>query len=805
LNNKILVSTLLIALLIAGIPLAFAHNQDLTSNPNVWGAPDPSTLVIDTIGEPESLDPAWIYDTASAEVAFNVYDTLVFFDKDYEVSGGLYQAGQTSEFIPVLAKSWNIKAINEISPAPNNLHWIERATFEIRLTNSTGQPITFHNGDILTIEDVEYSFERWMVQDRAGGPLWMIIIWLLGDYYSYDPDTDPNFGLKIDQAIQHNATHVWMNMVLPAPEKTFLQILGQSWSGIVDKAWVISHGGLDIASVSGGWSNWEYIYDSAQGWHDPPVSELEDVMMGTGPYKLVTWNKGVSYSVTKHQNYWGGWPAPKDWHQTGTDPEQLPSYLTNVVWNYMPDFATRRPRFLDGTTDMSAVDRQYRDQVLGQPGLRGWYGTAPPENLLILSTTGGFFTQDINTVGGTNPYAPSWLAPGTFSTAGIPPDLFNDANVRKGFAYAFDYDSWLSAAFLGEGAHPADPIIPGLSYDNVAQSKPYWNTTLAKYYLRLAWGGVDSRSGVPGKPVKPEDPAKVTPGALWNGGMKFMVAYNTGNVARQTAAEMFTNQVNGLGNANFQMMPPQAVPWGGQLLPDIVQKKVPIFMIGWLADYPDPDNFAFPFMHSLGTFSGYQNYNNTHVDDLIMAGAQTPDDTLAYSGQLDYADPRPFMNNVPGTNIPGDLRWPRRSIYYELQAIYAIDDIPSLTLVTAAGRHWERDWIRGWYYNAIYPGQYLYDIWKAQTHLGDANNDGLVDVGDLGVISDHWGGPPAGASGYAVFADLAGAGGATSGSLSGPTKANGDPHGIPDGVVNIIDVSIVNAYYDGPPVGTLHP
>jgi peptide/nickel transport system substrate-binding protein len=798
-NNKILVSTLLIVLLIAGIPLAFAHNQDLTANPNIWGAPDPSTLVIDTIGEPESLDPAWIYDTASAEVAFNVYDTLMFFSKNYQVSGGLYQAGQTSEFVPVLAKSWKSEVINQVSP--EGLTWVKRITFEIRLTftNTSGTfPVKFSNGGTLTTEDVEYSFERWMVQDRDGGPLWMYMIWMLGDYYAYDPVTEPDFGKMIDHAVQRNATHVWMNMVLPAPDKTFFQILGQSWSGIVNKAWVQSHNGLNITKVQNGWANWTYIYDT---WHNPSISEIEDVMMGTGPYKLVVWNKGTSYSVERFPGYWGGWPSPKKYGST----ERLPSYISTVVWNLLPDFATRRPRFIAGTTDMTSVDRQYRDQVLGQPGVRGWYGVSPPENLLVLSATGGFFTFDINTAGGTNPYAPSWLSPGTFSTAGIPPNIFNDANVRKGFAFAFDYDGWLSAAYLGEGEHPADPIIPGLSYDNVAQEAPTYNTTKATYYLKLAWGGVDSRSGVAGVPVKPEDPSKVTAGNLWTGGMKFRIVYNTGNVARQTAAEMFTNQVNGLGNANFQLQPPLAVPWGSQLLPDIIQLKVPIFMIGWLADYPDPDNFAFPFMHSLGTFSQWQGYSNAHVDALIEQGAQTADDVAAYAGQLDQPDPRPFMNNNPGTNIPGDTRWPRRSIYYELQAIYAIDDIPSVTLVTAAGRHWERDWVRGWYYNAIYPGQYIYDIWKAETHLCDANDDGLVDVGDLGVISAHWGGPPAGSLGYAVFSDLAGGSGATTGSLSGPTKADGSPHGIPDGVVNIIDVSIVNAFYDGPPVGTLHP
>ena len=42
---------------------------------------NPDTLVVAHIGEPESLDPAWMYDTSSAAVAYNVYEGLVAFDR----------------------------------------------------------------------------------------------------------------------------------------------------------------------------------------------------------------------------------------------------------------------------------------------------------------------------------------------------------------------------------------------------------------------------------------------------------------------------------------------------------------------------------------------------------------------------------------------------------------------------------------------------------------------------------------------------------------------------------------------------
>lgn len=60
---------------------------------------NPDTITYATIGDPESLDPSWAYDTASGTVIFNVYETLLFLKKD-----------STTEFVPMLATSWDISS-----------------------------------------------------------------------------------------------------------------------------------------------------------------------------------------------------------------------------------------------------------------------------------------------------------------------------------------------------------------------------------------------------------------------------------------------------------------------------------------------------------------------------------------------------------------------------------------------------------------------------------------------------------------------------------------------------------------------
>jgi peptide/nickel transport system substrate-binding protein len=320
----------------------------------------------------------------------------------------------------------------------------------------------------------------------------------------------------------------------------------------------------------------------------------------------------------------------------------------------------------------------------------------------------------------------------------------------------------------------------------VEQAGPVFNLTKAEEYLKAAWVG------------HPDDNLGTPEGALWDNGMTMEVLYNEGNVARETAATMIATTINSL-NPKFHLTT-RAVAWGSTYLPQMVAGMLPNFIIGWLLDYPDADNFAFPFMHTYGTFSHWQHYSNARVDALIEAGALIPDDTAAYNGELDYPDPRPYFND-PGA-IPPDTRWPRRSIYYELQAIYN-EDRPGFCLAQVIGRSWQQAWNRGWYYNPIFPAAYWYQRWKAVTHFGDANNDGAVNLFDGATVSTSWTKPspvsPLGPKGYLLRADINGGTAGTTGSESGTVIA------IPDGKVSVADAALVSAYWDGPPKGPSHP
>jgi peptide/nickel transport system substrate-binding protein len=751
-NKKILLSTLFAFLLLNVIPMAFA----LPLKPAPY---DPNTLILDSIGEPETVDPAWGYDTASSDVIQNVYETLAWYKVDR--TRGPYAAGLVDQFVGMVAKSWTYVDISDYTNLGVTIK--NRFYFEIR----TGIP--FHRGwGTLSTEDVEYSFEREMVQDRDGGPQWMLYEYLLNAYGASSPDDDADWGAKIDHSVQRNSTHVWFNMASDFPALTVMQINAYC-GGIVSKAWASSIGDFDGIWAAG----WQTIWDT---WHNPPTSYIEydeadaaTKPVGTGPYQFSYWNHGSSWSITKFDAYWDLWPS-KVYEDLGSGtPNRISGYLTTITWYLYTQWTTRRPRLLAGDSDFADVDRLYRDQVLGQPGIRCFYPIS------VLAVTGYFFTFDITT---TSPYVPTFYPSGQFGLNGIPADIFNDLNVRKGFAYAFDYNSWLTNVYLGEGWQPPEAVIRGLAYnrrnsENTYFTDPlyapsfdeedptllgppykyYYSLTKATYHLKLAWGGVDANSNGVIDPVN--EPGDVE-GALWTGGMKFVIVYNTGNVARQLAAEMITNKINSLGNPNFQLQPPFAAAWGSVMLPQMVNGELPIFLIGWAADYPDPHNFVHPFYHPDGTFSAWQKYNDPTMKSLIETGIATPDG-------------------------------PARSAIYQQIQERAVNEAPSVMVVQALGRHYERDLTVGWYYHPI-AQDYFYHFYKGKSEQGDATWDGIEDIADKGFIASHWTGAPG--TTYNPSGDISGGTGGTLGSESGLVL------GIHDGRVNIVDMAVLNANWD---------
>jgi peptide/nickel transport system substrate-binding protein len=462
-----------------------------------------------TIADVDSLDPAWGYDAASGEQMQYIYEPLVFYDGTH-----------IDQFVPVLATEW--------SASPDG----KTIRFKIR------QGVKFQNGDDLTPEDVEYSFERAMVQDREGGPSWMFYTTLLGLGGSRNDDGNIRVTFdQIDKAVEVDGDWVQFNLVVPHPALAFYQILCGPWASIVDKKWCIANG------------EWDGTEETWQDHNNPGKADsyLYNHTNGTGPWKLELWDPGVQVRLVRNDEYWRE-PAPFD----------------RVITQVVAEWTSRKAALLSGDADCVSVPRDYISELEGIPDLNVY------KNLPELIVDGFLFNMDISS---DSPY----IGTGALDGNGIPTDLFSDINVRKGFCYAFDYATYIKDALQGEGEQRGSPIIEGLPFYNPNASMYSYDLEKAADYLKLAWNGT-----------------------VWDKGFRFTLIYNTGDVTRKTACQILADALSKMNN-KFQVSV-LSMQWN--LLEMIKSRTMPMFQVGWLADYPDPDDFVVPYMASWGFLGG---------------------------------------------------------------------------------------------------------------------------------------------------------------------------------------------------------
>ncbi len=570
-----LLVALLAFILIATLLPACAAEEEAPEQPELK---NPGTFIYATIGPWDSLDPAYAYDTASGEILQAVYEPLL----------SNWDTESTTEYAPILATEWTVSA--------------DGKTYRFKIREG----VKFHNGNELTPEDVEYSIERGMVQDYGAGPQWMLFEPLFGTDTQTSRTEDGLIPLE-DIKSKVEVDGQWVQFNLASPYEPFLQILSQPWGSIVDKEWCIENG------------DWDGTQASYEELNDPPSggSPLQEIMNGTGPFKLERFESGVETVMIRNDNYW-----------------REPANLERVIIKVVDEWTTRRLMLEAGDADIVDVPRAHIDELEDVVNLTVYKDLPGLQNVAM------FFQFNISEES-------TMVGSGELDGAGIPLDFFSDPDVRKGFAYAFDYETFLSDAYMNEAQQTGSPICEGLSYYD--PNAPRYSLDLAKAeeHLQKAWGG-----------------------EVWEKGFTFTIAYNAGNLQRKTACEILQENLFSI-NEKFTVLI-QVMQWP-TLLRGMYSSLVPMFQIGWIADYPDAHNFIFPFMHSNGTFSGWQNYSNAEVDALISQA------------------------------ISAESPAERESLYRQLDQLY-YEDVPSVIEAQVLGRRYFRDWITGFYFNPVIPG-----------------------------------------------------------------------------------------------------
>ena len=348
--------------------------------------------------------------------------------------------------------------------------------------------------------------------------------------------------------------------------------------------------------------------------HEP----LQKITNGTNAYKMKAWEANVQFVFERFDGYWG--PKPK---------------LKTAIIKYVKEWSTRKLMLMNGDADRVRVDLQYIPEVKKLKGLKLY-------QVPQLSVSMALFVQKINPMGNPN------IGSGKLDGKGIPPDFFSDINVRKAFQHAFDRETYKNDVFNGLVIMPTSPNIEGLAFH---KDVPIYEFDLEKAaaFMKKAWGG-----------------------QAWAKGFKMIITHNTGNEMREAAAMILAENIMSL-NPKFKIEV-RNVEWKDYLV-KYRNYMYPLFLIGWGADYADPHNFMYTFMHSRGVYGRYMAYQNDEVDKLSEDGIAT----------IDPAE--------------------RKVIYSRLQDLWYSEAI-GIPLYQQIGVRVYRDWVKGFVPNAMLTDAY---------------------------------------------------------------------------------------------------
>jgi peptide/nickel transport system substrate-binding protein len=611
------------------------------------------TLVFLSIGDPETFDPSWTYETTGSALQSNVYEGPIWFDRE-----------KTDSFVPVLATDWSVDDSGTVY------------TFTIR------EGVTFHAGGTLEAHDVAYSFQRGLLQDRIDGPHWMSHDAFFGTSTMEDTALTVATGKEaladlseqelvaacelVTSAVVADDAARTVTYTLRAPTPWFLAMLAQPFLGATyDQEWMAEQG------------DWDGSCDNWLPFHDPAAEDsiLFNQANGTGPYKLDHWTPTEEIVLTANENYWRAEGDPI-WEGGPSGVAKVKTFILKPV----DEWGTRLAQLEAGDADWIYAPNQYYAQMEdltgttcqadgtcegGGPGwVQAWIGLPEP------AMTPAQFNWNINVEGG-SPFVGS----GALDGSGIPADFFSDIHVRKAFNYCFDFDAMVTDALGGEGFQAQGPIIKGMMGYREGED-PLYSYDPAKCEEEFKLADVD-KDGIPAG----EDEDDV-----WNTGFYFQIGYNTGNDTRRLASEILKAGIEG-ANEKFSIAV-VGMPWP-VLLNSRRAQKLPIYVGGWLEDFHDPHNWVHPFLHSDGAYGRVIN--------------MPPELAAEYDAAI--AEAASFSD----TEV-------RRPLYEALQ-LKAQEDAVVIWMYQAIVRDYFQPWVKGWYYNPAYPEEtytYIYALSKGE-------------------------------------------------------------------------------------------
>jgi len=328
---------------------------------------NPGVLIHALGGEPEGLDPARVDEGGRGARAII---------QSYETLVDIPPDG--AELVPGLA--------TEVPTIENGLVSEDGLTYTFPLREG----VTFHDGTEMTADDVLFSWERVMTMDLPESQAFK----LTDSIASMRVVDDYTFEVTLNEPLS-----LWLTTVVYSTP-----------AAIVSQDAVEANGGV----VAG-----------------EPNEFMDTNMVGTGPYELVNWERGVRLEFEAFEDYWDGAPA------------------LDATWEVVTDNSVGVLGMQAGDYDIIEPTPQFVEELQGT------------ENVCFDES--GYLLEPLHLAFNLN------IDPATLPDSDtIPADFFWDKRVRQAFNYAFDYEGYINGVLGGFGAIPTYLPPPVLGYDENA-------------------------------------------------------------------------------------------------------------------------------------------------------------------------------------------------------------------------------------------------------------------------------------------------------------------------------------------------
>lgn len=502
--------------------------------------PNPGVInVVENVaGGPFSFDPQIDYESVGFEVVSNIFATLI-----------IYNGSSTSNFLPMVATDIPSQQNGEVNANFTSY------TFHIR------QGLKFSNGDPITAYDVWYSMIRDMlfVGGAPGTPDWILAQYLVPGATIGVPIMTAANDTADFNAIMHAVTYdnasqtVTFHLVRPiAPQLFFTAVADPLGAGILDAKWLESVGAGITFTPAG-------FYQYQDGGNEGSYNlKVQNSPVASGPYMIQSYVPGQSITLVPNPGFPGtpGVPAPKN----------------TIVIQWVKDPETAYNLFASGQADIvTALPTSYFPLVTGLVG----QGQASLYQFPTLSDF--FFVFVLN-------FSESAMKQDFGSQYHAPPNYFANLDVRKAFAYAFNYTNYIDNIqgnlkyHVDFGQNYAGVIIKGLPYyvpPDQLQNVPTYDPNYAKQLL--------INSG------------------MYNVSVNIPVVISSGDTVDYAAAQMWAQALNQI-DPNI-VLTPVYLPFSTIISYEVPgANPMPLYYLGWIADYPYPADFVDAMYKEGGTY-----------------------------------------------------------------------------------------------------------------------------------------------------------------------------------------------------------